>query len=204
MLLPLAGFLTLKATPILLHELGNFDIVAPNAILRGIALSGWILLVPLGLLAVAAIIRFSPPLKRLLMWPLTRSRRIAAALDALAVAEAGGHPASETAPVLAECQVDPRLAKMLGTFTQPGPLGSRLWAAGLIAPQDAAEIDAAGHDSPAALERVAAARRARSRRRLVALGEAIVPCFVLAMGLLVLLQALVVFASLAEIINALS
>ena len=93
---------------------------------------------------------------------------------------------------------------MLGRLTQPGPLGSRLAAAGLIAPQEAAEIDTAGHDSPAALERVAAARRARSRRWLVALGEAIGPCFVLAMGLLVLLQALIVFASLAEIIHALS
>ena len=204
MLLPLSGFMTLKTTPILLNELRNFDIVAPNAILRGIAFSGWIFWVPLGLLAVVAIIRCSPPLKRLLTRPLTRSRRIAAALDALAVAEAGGHPAAETAPVLAECQVDPRLAKMLGRLTQPGPLGSRLAAAGLIAPQEAAEIDTAGHDSPAALERVAAARRARSRRWLVALGEAIVPCFVLAMGLLVLLQALIVFASLAEIIHALS
>jgi type II secretory pathway component PulF len=206
MMLALAGFLTLRTGPNLLVILRDLSIPAPASLLLGVTLGRWmlrILWMTLGLVAVAVVIRFSPALRRLLTQPLARSRRIAAALDSLAVAEAGGHPTSEAAAVLAECQVDPRLAKMLRALEQPGPLGSRLAAAGLIAPQEATVIDAAGHDSPAAVERVAAARRARSRRRSAALGEAIMPCFVMAMGLFVLLLSLAVFDSLAEIIHGL-
>jgi len=207
MMLALAGFLTLRITPNLQAILRDLSIAAPASFLIGITLSRWlirILWIPLGLLAVAVVIRFSPALRRLLTRPLARSRRIAAALDSIAVAEAGGHPASEAAAGLAECQVDPQVAKMLKTLEQPGPLGSRLAAAGMIAPPEATVIDAAGRDAPAAVERVAAARRARSRRRFAALGEAIVPCVVMAMGLLVLLQSLAVFAFLTEIMHGLS
>lgn len=207
MMLSLAGFLTLKTGPMLLVILRDLSIPAPASLLLGVTLGRWmlrILWIALGLIAVAVVVRFSPTLRRLLTRPLARSRRIAAALDSLAVAEAGGHPTSEAAAVLADCQVDPQLAKRLRAIEQPGPLGGRLAAAGLITPPEATAIDAAGHDAPATVERVAAARRARARRRVAALGEAIMPCFVIGMGLLVLLQSLAVFASLAEIIHGLS
>ena len=150
------------------------------------------------------IVRLFPGVWRALTRPLARQRRITAAIDALSVADACGRPIPEAASALADCQADPAIARRLRKAAAPGPLGHHLAAAGFLSAGEAAAIDSAGSDRPAALERLAAARRNRSRRRLIAVGDAVGACVVFTMGGLVLLQALAVMSSLCSLIESLS
>ena len=160
--------------------------------------------VPFVLLLGLAIARFFPAAWRLVTRPFSRSRQVAAALDALAVADACGRPLRVAETALADCQVDPVLATRLRKAAASDDAGRGLAIARLVTPDEAAEIDAAGEARPSVLERLAASRRTRSRRWATALAESLVPLVVLLMGALVLLQALAVFESLATLINDLS
>ena len=202
--LTVAGYMALRINPMLLQILESFGSVRPAAldrwfwIINGVAGFLWI---PFAVAAAAAVISFSPVIRRIVIRPWSRPRRIAAALDLLAVAETGGQPSSQSVTMLAECQVDPRLAAMLARVPGSGPLGKRLAAAGLVAPAEAAEMDAPDAAHALVLHQIAADRRLRSRRRVTAVSEAIVPAVIMVMGLLVLLQALTVFSFLTDIID---
>lgn len=205
--LTIAGFIALKINPQFTKILDDFAMATPrplkrwNDTLLGIARLWYI---PCTLLAVAAVLRFFPPAWRLLTRSFARQRRITAAVDALSVADACGQPIAEAAAMLADYQVDPAIARGLRRAAAPGPLGRQLADAGLLSAAEAAAIDAAGDDRPNALERLAASRRDRSRRRLIAAGDAVAPCIAIAMGLFVLFQAVAVFGFLSSIIEALS
>ena len=202
--LTVAGFMALQINQQLERILDDFDVVRPAGIDRWFALMHRVtafLWVPLAIAAAGVVIRVSPALRRVVLRPWNRPRRIAAALDLLAVAEAAGQSPGQAAARLAECQHDPRLKAMLAHAAESGPLGERLAAAGLITPGEAADLAAAAAGSAATLHRIAADRRLRSRRRFTAASEAIVPAVVMVMGLFVLLQALAVFSFLTEIIH---
>lgn len=205
--LTIAGFISFKVNPQLTKILADFNMGRPPPFERWediVARAARIWYVPCVLLVAVAVIRFFPAAWRLLTRPFARQRRITAAIDALSVADACGRPIAEAATTLADCQIDPTIARGLRQAAAPGPLGRQLADAGLLSPAEAASIDSAGDDRPAALERLAAARRDRSRRRLVAAGEAVAPCVAFAMGAFVLLQALAVFGFLSSIIEGLS
>lgn len=202
-----AWFIAFKINPQFSKILADFNMGSPRPLERwedivAIALQVWY--VPCGLLVVVAVLRFFSAAWRLLTRPFVRRRRITAALDALSVADACGRPIAEAATTLADCQVDPAIARGLRRASAPGPLGRHLADAGLLSVVEAATIDSAGDDRPNALERLAASRRDRSRRRLVAAGDAVAPCVAFAMGAFVLLQALAVFGFLSSIIEGLS
>ena len=202
--LTVAGFMALHINQQLELILDDFDVVRPAGIDRWFALMHRVtafLWVPLAIAAAGVVIRVSPALRRVVLRPWNRPRRIAAALDLLAVAEAAGQSPGQAAARLAECQHDPRLKAMLAHAAESGPLGERLAASGLITPGEAADLAAAAAGSAATLHRIAADRRLRSRRRFTAASEAIVPAVVMVMGLFVLLQALAVFSFLTEIIH---
>jgi len=150
------------------------------------------------------IVRLFPGVWRAFTRPLARQRRITAAIDALSVADACGRPIPEAAGALADCQADPAIARRLRKAAAPGPLGHHLAAAGFLSAGEAAAIDSAGSDRPAALERLAAARRNSSRSRLIAFGDAVGACVVFTMGGLVLLQALAVMSLVCSLIESLS
>lgn len=207
LLLTVAGFLALKVNPVFRKIFEDFGYATmPTAMHRCAVILHWLAdfwFVPFVLLLAIAIARFFPPGWRLVTRPFARLRRVAAALDALAVAEACGRPLSEAETVLSECQIDPVLATRLRRAAA-GDAGQGLATAGLVTPDEAAEIDAAGEARPSVLERLAASRRSRARRWATVLAESLVPVVVLLMGALVLLQALAVFDVLTTLINALS
>jgi len=205
--LPIAGFLATKVNPQFTTLLNDYNMGRPPSLERwhdvvAMAARGWY--VPCGLAVVVAVLRWFPGAWRPLTRPLARQRRITAAIDALSVADACGRPIAEAAATLADCQVDPSIARGLRQAVAPGPLGRQLADAGLLSAAEAAAIDSAGDDRPAALERLATARRDRSRRRLIAAGEAVAPCLAFAMGAFVLLQALAVFGFLSSMIEGVS
>jgi hypothetical protein len=205
--LTIAGFIAFKINPQFTKILADFNMGRPPPLERWediVAMAARVWYVPGGLLVVVAVLRFFPAAWRLLTRPFARQRRITAALDALSVADACGRPIVEAAAVLADCQVDPAIARGLRQAAAPGPLGRQLADAGLVSAVEAATIDSTGDDRPHALERLAASRRDRSRRLLVAAGEAVAPCVAFAMGAFVLLQALAVFGFLSSIIEGLS
>jgi hypothetical protein len=201
------SFISLAVNPQLVRIIQEFGGQPSAAFRRWLALvnvvSG-LLWLPVVLAAVGAVIRCSPPLRRLVMRPFERPRRQAAAIDLLGVAIAGGVEPDAAARMLADCQVDPVIARRLRAVGPAEPLGRTLASAGLVAPTEASEIDAAGTLSPAVMHAVATARRTRGRRRSLAIGEAIVPAFVMVMGLLVLLQAVAVFSFLTDLIHGLA
>jgi len=205
-----AGFLAIKVNPQFVKIVDDYrDILPPTmppAMGRWMAILRWLATVwyvPLVLILVLAIAWGFPAAWRLVTRPFARSRRIAAALDALAVADACGRPLSEAERLLADCQVDPVLAARLRQAAAGGA-GPGLAAAGLVTPDDAAAIDAAGDARPSVLERLAASRRSRTRRRATAFAQLLVPVVVVLMGAVVLLQALAVFDMLSTLINDLS
>lgn len=207
LVLLVTGFLATFINPGLVRILDEFDAIRPalferwRRIVNALAPLLW---VPVAITAVAVVIRWSPPLRRLVLRPFHRRRRMAAALDMLAVAVAAGLQPRAAAESLAACQVDPVLAARLAGIAASGPIGQQLATAGLVDQAEAAEIDAAGESGPLALHRIAAERRTRSSRRLAAASAAIVPAVVLALGLLVMLQAVALFSLLTEMIHALA
>lgn len=202
-----AAYLVIKINPMLIRIAEEYDTGRPPAFTRWqwlmhAAVSLW--WIPVSLAAVVAVLRLSPPAWQVVTRPWNRSRRTTAALDALATAEACGLSAQEAATTLAACQTDPVIAARLRASTEPGPAGTALARAGLIDPVEADAIDNAGADAPAALLRLASARRGAARRRLSAIGEAIVPLVAIVMGVIVLWQSLAVFTFLSDLIEHLS
>lgn len=207
MLLLTSTFLGTIILPRLVRVFDDMQIARPAVLVHWLAITGRVgawLWVPAALAAVAAVVSCSSVVRGVVMRPFTRLRRVTAALDALAIAEACGTPIDEAALVLADCQGDPRVAAMLARVPGAAPLGGRLLAAGLIDARSAAALDAGSSDTATVLHAVAAARRDRSRRRRTALGRTMGPVVVLAASALVLFQALAVFVPLVNIIHALS
>jgi type II secretory pathway component PulF len=205
--LTVAGFIAFKVNPWFTKILNDYNMGPPRPLERWqeiVAMAARVWYVPCVLLVAVAVIRFFPAAWRLLTRPLVRQRRVTAAIDALSAADACGRPIDEAAAVLADCQIDPALARGLRRACAPGPLGQHLADAGLLSAAEAAAIDSAGNDRPAALERLAASRRDESRRRLIAAGDAVAPCVAFAMGAFVLLQALAVFSFLSAMIEGVS
>ena len=206
--LGVASFLALRINPQFIKILEDFGGSPPPAFERWLGivkLLAGLLWVPFCLAAVAAAIRFSPALRRVVFRPFARPRRLAAALDLVAVAVENGLEPAAAATSLAACQIDPVLAARLARVqAEREPLGAGLAAAGVVTPDEATAIDAAGESSPVVLHDVAAARRTRSRRRVTVISEAVVPAVVAVMGLLVLLQALAVFSFLTGLIDDLA
>jgi hypothetical protein len=202
-----AGFISIRVYPMLKKVMDDqgVDLPGPTTLLiEGLTwLSNYWWIVGVVLMPVI-IIRLFPPAWRGLTRPLARRRRITAAIDALSVADACGRQIPEAASALADCQADPAIARRLRKAAAPGPLGHHLAAAGFIAANEAAVIDSAGSDRAAALERLAKARRDCSRRRLIAVGDAVGACVVFTMGGLVLLQSLAVMSCLCTLIESLS
>jgi type II secretory pathway component PulF len=206
--LTIAGFLALKVNPLLVRILEDYAeiVTMPAALNRWRVLLRWLAAywaIPVVLLLAVAIARLFPSAWRLVTRPFARSRRIAAALDGLAVADACGRPLPEAETLLAACQVDPVLAARLRRAAA-GDAGRGLATAGLVTTDEAAMIETAGDARPSVLERLAASRRARVRRRATVFAESLVPVVVLLMGAAVLLQALAVFSMLSSLIEHLA
>jgi type II secretory pathway component PulF len=206
-LLIVATYVFVRIYPQLQKILDDFGTPRPDAFEAWRLGSFWIsnywwtagaILAPLGVL------RCFPAGRGLLARPFARQRRITAAVDALSVADACGRPIAEAAATLADFQVDPAIARGLRQAAAPGPLGRQLADAGLLSAAEASAIDSAGSDRPNALERLAASRRDRSRRRLIAASDAVAPCIAFAMGFLVFFQARAVFSCLCAMIEMLS
>lgn len=207
MLLLTSWLLTPVILPQLVRVFDDMQIARPAVLVHWLAVAGRVrawLWVPAALAAAAAVVSCSSTARGGVVRPFVRPRRVTAALDALAVAEACGTPVDEAALVLAGCQGDPRIAEMLARVPGAAPLGGRLLAAGLIDATSAATLDAGASDAATVLYAVAAARRDRSRRRRAAVGRAIGPVVLLAASALVLFQALAVFIPLVNVIHALS
>jgi type II secretory pathway component PulF len=205
--LSVAGFIALKVNPQFTKILSDYNMGPPRLLEHWqdiVAMASLVWYVPFVLLVAVAVLRCFPAAWRLLTRPFARQRRITAAIDALSVADACGRPIAEAAAVLADCQIDPTIARGLRRASAPGPLGRHLADAGILSATEAAAIDSAGGARPAVLERLAASRRDRSRRRLIAAGDAVAPCVAFAMGAFVLLQALAVFSFLSAMIEGVS
>ena len=205
--LVITGFLAGKLNPQFQKIFESYGrMTMPPAMHRWNVMLHWLAdfwYVPFVLLLALAIARLVPAAWRVVTRPVARSRRIAAALDALAVADACGRPLAEAETVLAACQVDPALATRLRRAAAAGA-GQGLAKAGFVKASAAAEIDAAGDARPSVLERFAASRRSRVRRRATMLAESLVPVVVVVIGAVVLLQALAVFSMLSTLIYDLS
>jgi|GEM_PF-1902315 len=205
--LVITGFLAGKLNPQFQKIFESYGrMTMPPAMHRWNVMLHWLAdfwYVPFVVLLALAIARFVPAAWRVVTRPFARSRRIAAALDALAVADACGRPLPEAETVLAACQVDPVITTRLRRAAVAGA-GQGLATAGFVTASAAAEIDAAGDARPSVLERLAASRRSRVRQRATVLAESLVPVVVVIMGAVVLLQALAVFSMLSTLINDLS
>lgn len=199
-------FLAVKILPMFTKLLDDMQMRRPPVLERWLALAGavgeWLWL-PACLAAVAAVVACSPAARAVFVRPFTRSRRVTAALDALAVAEACGTPIETAAAALAACQSDRRVAAMLTRVPGEAPLGRRLAVAGLVDDAGAVAIDAGSADPAAVLHALAATRRDRGSRRRMTAGRVVGPVIVLASSVLVLFQALAVFIPLMDIIHAL-
>jgi type II secretory pathway component PulF len=202
-----SGFLAVKILPQFLKIIDDMGTTRPRILVSWLSLmevlGGW-LWVPACLAAMVAVGACSTTGRSIVTRPFSRPRRVTAALDALAVAEAGGRPVDEAAVVLAECQSDPVLAAMLARVPGPEPRGGRLCAAGLVDARQGAALDAPAADASAVLHAAAAARRFQSNRRRLVLCRMLGPVMALAVGVFVLFQALAVFVPLVDIIHALS
>ena len=159
-------FLATKIAPQTKKIWDDFDAHLPIATARWLEACAWLaacrwLVVPLAVMGL--VFRFSPAVRQAFAQPFTRRRRIAAALDTLAVAVAAGQPIHAAAATLAACQTDGRLALRLADY------GTRLpeqdATAGLLTAAEGRELDAAPAAAAATLARIAARRRDALRRR---------------------------------------
>lgn len=202
----MSTFLAVKILPQFTKLLDDMQTRRPAVLEHWLAFAGavgeWLWL-PACLAAVAAVVACSPAARLAVMRPFTRSRRITAALDALAVAEASGTPIATAAAALAACQSDRRVATMLARVPGEAPLGRRLAAAGLVDEAGGVAIDAGPADPATVLHAIAATRRDRGSRRRMTAGRVVGPVIVLAVGAIVLFQSLAVFVPLMDIIHAL-
>lgn len=158
-------FLATKIAPQTKKIWDDFDAHLPIATARWLEACAWVaacrwLVVPLTVMGL--VLRFSPAVRQAFAQPFTRRRRIAAALDTLAVAVAAGQPIHAAAATLAACQTDGRLAVRLG---RAGVAGQTLAAAGLVTAAEGRELDAAPAVAAVTLARIAARRRDALRRR---------------------------------------
>ena len=158
-------FLATAVAPQVKKIWDDFGIDLPSSTARWLEACAWLaacrwLIVPLTVMGL--VLRFSPAVRQAFTQPFTRRRRIAAALDTLAVAVAAGQPIHTAAATLAVCQTDGRLAVRLW---RAGVGGQTLAAAGLLTAAEGRELDAAPAAAAAALARIAARRRDALRRR---------------------------------------
>lgn len=206
--IPLTVFLVLKIAP-------QFDkILADSGLARPWIMQSWLdtcaaiarLLRPVAVaVAVAMPIMLVSPLRRALLAPIGRGRRVISAIDTLAVAAAAGIPPTSAADVLAGCQTDARVARRLWSVPGDGCVGSRLAGAGLVDRAEGSRIDAAGPDGLAdALTDASDRRRERGRQRIAVWEAGFLPTVALLFGAFVLLQALAVFVPMIDMIQLLA
>lgn len=161
-----------------------------------------VLLPWLALLWVVSV--FSPAVRRLVTAPFTRWRRVALAVDALAVAAAAGRPLPEAVAALAASQEDGRVGGRLWRAAADGPAGERLASAGIISPAEGRLVDAAGGDAAAVLRRIAETRRDARRRRGGAWRNLIVTVATVGLAAGTLATALAIFEPLVEMVDMLA
>jgi type II secretory pathway component PulF len=159
----------------------------------------------LPVLAVLGVVYlFSPAVRRLVTAPFTRWRRVALAIDALAVATAAGRPLPEAAAALAASQIDGRVAARLWRAAAAGPMGERLAAAGLVSAAEGRLVDAAGGDEAAVLRQIADRRREAGRRRGTCWRSLVMPLAVACLAAVTLATALAIFGPLVDLIDTLA
>lgn len=207
-----AMLLAVKVIPQFRKIMEEFGMEEPPALGAAVVVNRWLAAVAFwGVLAatITSLLLLLPPVRRwlrgLLVTPRRRPRRLAAALDHLAVAVAAGRPLAEAAGILAGCQADPAVTARLQRLAAAGE-GSSLSAAGLATAAEDRFV-AAAHltgDAPWALGSLARKRREAIMRRVLGWGNAIVPLAAILMGAFVLVEALAVFVPLVRLIGGLT
>ena len=201
-----AGFLSLMIVPIYAKIVDDFGMQRPASLQLAFGISGYVVLasslLPLVLLFGVCLL-VSRRLRRWCMRPLRGGERIAAAVELLGVAVAGGQPLEESARQLAECQSDRRLAKKLQQVADGQGAAPLARLVGRVAAEQFWRLTKAA-DRSWLLAAMAAKRRERSRRRWTLAAELLVPAGVCVMGVLVLIESLAVLGPLQDLVGGLS
>lgn len=206
MFLGVAAFLSVSIMPQWLKILNEFGMDPPPATRIAQRISVVVVaasaIVPL-VVTTGIVLVVSRRLRRWLAWPFQAGQRRAAAVDLLGVAVAAGRPLEEAAEVLAECQVDRRLARRLETMAT-GREG--LARSGLVRAVEAEQLQrlTTAADRGWLLRTAAARRREQRRRRWTLAAELLVPAAVAVMGLLVLVEAFAVLGPLQQLVKELA
>jgi type IV pilus assembly protein PilC len=129
-------------------------------------------------------------------------------LEKLSVSTAAGRPIAGALSTLARYHFDPAIRNKLLFVRNEVEQGADVWqsmaTAGLITPPEVRVLETAERvgNRPWALEQLAAGKERRAMRRLDRLSELLLPMLIVAMGAIVLFQALSVFIPLVKIIES--
>jgi type IV pilus assembly protein PilC len=212
-------FLMISIVPQLENILQDFSVNEPKVLRWSISMAQWSIkywyLGALSILAFAGLfyssragrfIRHS--LAGRLFFPL-RELRAADVLHKLEVSTTAGRPIPSALSTLARYHFDPQTRRKLLFVRNELEQGADVWQsmnrAGLLTRPEARLLDTSERlgNRPWVLEQLAGVKSRRSTRLIDRLSQWILPAIVLVLGAFVLFQALSVFTTLTEVMNAL-